>query len=68
MIRDNHDWASGGNPGLVGGIDAKIDSHLEEQVIETESFWRALHAPIQIPHLSDWCQLSGEAGKLRDAR
>jgi hypothetical protein len=67
MIR-HHDYRpSCRNAGAVCRVDPEFDPHFGKKTFQTETFRGALYAPVQISHFADWSQLSGQAGKLRDA-
>src|SRR5215467_12253556 len=67
MVRNHNDRTACGDSRLIGGIDAEIDAHFREEALEAKTRRRMLHAPIQVSHLTDRRQLSGEARKLRYA-
>ena len=68
MIGNNHDRTSCGNSRLICSTDIQTDTHLREQGLETKSFGRALHSPIQISHPADRRELAGQARKLSHTR
>jgi hypothetical protein len=68
MVRDGDYWSACRNSRLIPGSDTKLDPHFGQQILEPETFSRALRTLVQTSYSPDRSQLSGESGELGDAR
>jgi hypothetical protein len=67
VVGDNNNWAGAWDSGLIRGVGLQLDSHLSEETLEMKALRRTLNSPIEISDFANRRQLSGYAGKVRDA-